>query len=281
MDSSVIGARAAKTAFSCVLTILLFVPAFMGSMQQREIASRPAFEVATIKPTRGGNGVGGGCRGVDTKLGANDVRVTVPLGRCVITAGRLSHLMSIAFGLPIQRISGVPDWDGPLRFDLEAKAEDPSTATEQELLSMLQLFLTAQFKLEVRRETKEAPMFSLVVAKNGPKNLRPSEEPAGSMTPKGSGLVFRGYSMANLAAFLSVMPSVARPVKDTTSIEGRFDFTLDILEAKTEDVAELKMALSRWDSIFNDIQQLGLRLEPTKGPVENLIIVHAEKPVAN
>jgi uncharacterized protein (TIGR03435 family) len=98
-----------------------------------------AFEVGTIKPTASTNsGVTGGCRGIDSHYGANDSRATVPLGRCVITAGRLSHMMGIAFNISLQNIKGFPDWDGPSRFDLEAKAENPSTVTEQQLLLMLQ-----------------------------------------------------------------------------------------------------------------------------------------------
>src|SRR5262249_48971117 len=162
-------------------------------------------------------------------------------------AARLSHLMSIAFDIPLQRISGFPDWDGPSRFDIEAKAEAPSTTTEQQLLGMLQQFLTDQFKLTIRRDSKELPIFNLVVAKNGPKNLHPSEEPGPSTTPQPPGLIFKGYSMARLAEFLSVMPSVARPVRDMTSIDGRFDFTLNALEAKSEDIADMKMQLARWD----------------------------------
>src|SRR2546421_10678256 len=106
-----------------------------------------SFEAASLKPTVSGSGVVGGCRGIDSKFAATDPRNNVPLGRCVITAARLSHLMSIAFDLPLQRISGFPDWDGPNRFDVQAKADDPSTATEAQLYAMLQALLTERFKL--------------------------------------------------------------------------------------------------------------------------------------
>jgi uncharacterized protein (TIGR03435 family) len=240
---------------------------------------KSVFEVATIKPSINGGGVSGGCRGIDSKLATNDIRVNVPLGRCVIRAARLSHLMSIAFDIPLQRISGFPDWDGPSRFDIEAKSEAPSTTTEPQLLGMLQQFLTDQFKLTIRRDSKELPIFNLVVAKNGPKNLHPSDEPGPSTMPQPPGLIFKGYSMTRLAEFLSVMPSVARPVRDMTSMDGRFDFTLNALEAKSEDIADMKMQLARWDSVFSDLQQqLGLRLESAKAPVDTLVIEHAEKP---
>jgi uncharacterized protein (TIGR03435 family) len=238
-----------------------------------------SFEAASIKPTVSPSGVTGGCRGIDSKIAPTDPRTNVPLGRCVITAGRLSHLMSIAFDLPLQRISGFPDWDGPNRFDIQAKAENPSTATEGELRSMLQAFMTDRFKLTLRREIKEMPMFSLVAGKGGPKNLHPSDQIGESMTPAGAGLVFKGYTMQNLAEFLSMMPGVSRPVRDTTGIQGRFDFTLNVLGTKPDGIENLKAAMMAWETIFSDLQeQLGLRLESTKGPVENLIIDHAEKP---
>jgi uncharacterized protein (TIGR03435 family) len=158
--------------------------------------TRP-FEAATIKPDVSRNGVAGGCRGIDSKLAPSDDRNSVPLGRCVITAGRLSHMMAIAFGSPLMRISGFPDWDGPNRFDIQAKVEDPSTATEKQLYDMLQAFLIERFKLSLHRETKEVPAFALVVAKNGPKNLHPSEQEGGSMAPSGARLIFKGYTMRN------------------------------------------------------------------------------------
>jgi uncharacterized protein (TIGR03435 family) len=247
------------------------------------------FEVASIKPHLSPAGVTGGCRGIDSRVDsalaaafrpqANDPLASVPLGRCVITAGRLSHLMSIAFDVPIQRIDGLPDWDGPNRFDIQAKAEGPATTTEQQLLSMLQTLLFDRFRLTVHRDTKDGPTFSLLVAKNGPKNLHPSNEPDASMVPRGASLVFKGYSMTQLAGFFSMMPTVQRPVVDQTNIQGRFDFNLDVLGATTNNVDEVKTAMVRWESIFSDIQeQLGLHLERATGPIERLVIDHIERP---
>jgi len=245
----------------------------------RSPQTAPAFEVASIKPTVSRSGVTGGCRGIDSKLAATDPRNSVPLGRCVVTAGRLSHLMGMAFGMPLQRISGFPEWDGPNRFDIEAKAENPSVATEQQLIAMFQRFLIDQFKLTLHRDSKEVPIFNLVVGKNGPKNLHESTEPGESMLPTGSSLAFKGYTMRRLAEFLGNMPNVERPVKDMTNLTGRYDFTLDVLGTTTDSIENLKMAMSKWETIFSDVQgQLGLRFEPAKGSVDTLIIDHAELP---
>src|SRR5215469_14036786 len=111
------------------------------------------FEVASIKPTRlQGEGVKSACHGVDSKFAPKDLAASVPLGRCVIT--------------------------GDDRFDLEAKAEDPQTATEADLQVMLQRLLADRFKLKFHRETQQVDGMELVVAKNGPKvrQAGPDEE---------------------------------------------------------------------------------------------------------
>jgi uncharacterized protein (TIGR03435 family) len=262
------------------LIIVAIASAASIAVAQPQSASL-SFEVGTIKPTGSPNsGVTGGCRGIDSHYAADDSRSTVPLGRCVITAGRLSHMMGIAFNMPLQNITGFPDWDGPSRFDLEAKAENPSAATEEQLLLMLQKFLTDQFKLVIRHDEKQGDIFLLVLGKNGPKNLVPSEN-GESVLPTPTGISFTGCTMARLAEILTTMPTVRRPVKDMTGLRGRFDFKLSFME-RADGIANFKEAFVKWDSVFSDIQQqLGLRLEASKGSIETLVIAHAEKPALN
>ena len=76
-----------------------------------------------------------------------------------------------------------------------------------------------------------------------------------------------------------MMPGAGRPVRDMTGIQGRFDFTLNVLGTETASVENFKRTMMAWDTIFSALQeQLGLRLASAKGPVENLTIEHAEKP---
>src|SRR5262245_19994857 len=108
----------------------------------------PEFEAATIKPTRLVNaGVKSACHGIDSKFAPRDLAATVPLGRCVISSGRLSHMIGVAYNVTMDVLQGGPDWmkSGDDRFDLEAKAEDPSAATEADLLVMLQKLLADRF----------------------------------------------------------------------------------------------------------------------------------------
>src|SRR5579863_4805407 len=90
--------------------------------------AQPAFEVASLKPANPeNNGVRGGCHGIDSVYaGANERASAPPLGRCVITGGRLSHMIGIAFRIPsMMYISGGPEelMSGPLRYSVDAKAE--------------------------------------------------------------------------------------------------------------------------------------------------------------
>jgi len=149
------------------------------------------FEVSSIKPTRlQGEGVKSACHGIDSKFSPKDLAATIPLGRCVITSGRLSHMIGVAYNITMDTLKGGPEWvmNGDNRFDLEAKAEDPSTATEADLQVMLQRLLGDRFKLKFHRETQEVDGMELVVAKNGPKvrQAGPDEEEMISLGGAGS-----------------------------------------------------------------------------------------------
>src|ERR1022692_2132435 len=109
-------------------------------LRAQETPKPLAFEAAAVNAAEPGNlkGVRGGCRGVDSKSNSSD-GVVLPIGRCVITDGRLSHLIQTAWQLKtISMIENAPDWviGGDERFTIRAKAENPK-ATEAELLGML------------------------------------------------------------------------------------------------------------------------------------------------
>ncbi|HXE31441.1 MAG TPA: TIGR03435 family protein [Terriglobales bacterium] len=248
--------------------------AWAGGLAQQPAPPRN-FEVATLKPNVGGGGVMGGCHGVDSNP---DPSFSIPLGRCVIVAGRLSHMMSIAFDLPMQRISGFPDWDRPSRWDVDAKIENPASATEAQLRVLLQNYLIGQFKLKLRHDHAVMPSYLLVVTK--PSKLKPSAQSSMTMDVQPNGrLLLKGCSMADLAGFLSQMPSVGRPVVDHTQLAGRYDFTIDILNTPSQGDDNVKQNLAAWQSVFQDVQeQLGLKLEPGRSPVETIVIESAVKP---
>jgi uncharacterized protein (TIGR03435 family) len=137
----------------------------------------PTFEVASIKPAQsGGNGVRGSCRGIDSVYTAE----APPLGRCVITDGRLSHLVGIAWDITMPMLKTGPDWiqRGDERFDVVAKAEYPSKTTEKQLLQMLQTLLIERFQMKFHLEPVQLPGFALKIVQGGPKLLLSKSEGA-------------------------------------------------------------------------------------------------------
>jgi uncharacterized protein (TIGR03435 family) len=236
-----------------------------------------AFEVASVKPAASGpNGVHGGCHGIDSVYTPGQARP--PLGRCVIGDARLSHLVNIAWGMQtMQLIKSGPVWiaGGDERFNVEAKAENPTEVTEKQLLAMLQALLIERFQMKFHREPTEVAGFALTVAKNGPKLHETKAEDEdfsfGEGKPiRGKPATFnaRRFPMQKLVDLLSAFGGRG-PGIDKTGLQGLYDFTLtwDDEAGPTLDVA-LR-------------EQLGLRLESQKIPVAYFVIDSAQRPAAN
>lgn len=251
---------------------LLFLVAFMAMVQ-----AQPSFEVASVKPAgEFGGGVSGGCHGIDSRYPPNEAASAPPLGRCVIRNGRLSHMLGIAFQLrSMGLIKGGPDWvmTGDSRFNVEAKAEDPTKATEQELLKMLQGLLIERFQLKFHLESRDMPGFALVVGKNGPKLKAAKGEDVDfrfSPTKPRPGLpailIAHTYS---LPMFANLLSQFAQPVLDKTGLTGAYDFKLS-----WDDDAGPTLATALQE-------QLGLKFEPEKVPVSFIVIESAQKPTEN
>jgi len=243
--------------------------------------AQQTFEVASVKPsTSGNNGFSGGCHGIDSVYGPSQAASAPPLGRCVIHDARLSHLTAMAFSLgsmELLKSEKGPDWValGAERFNIEAKAEDPTKATEAQLLQMLQNLLVERFKLKFHREDKDMQGFALVVAKSGPKLEKAKDdevEPRLSGTTKvreGEPITLNGRkcSMPMLANLLSQRGE--GPVVDKTGLTGAYNFKLWWDDSATP-------------SLFTALtEQLGLRLEAQKVPVSFFVIESAQRPSAN
>jgi hypothetical protein len=107
---------------STVCVAVLVVLSLSGLLLARPLS--PEFEVASIKPTKFPGGVTGGCHGSDGHFETNEVMSAVPLGRCVITAGRLSHIMAIAYQIDVNRIDGRLTWESD---------ESPASVVQEQL----------------------------------------------------------------------------------------------------------------------------------------------------
>jgi bla regulator protein blaR1 len=265
----------------------------------------PAYEVASIKPNKSGD---------------NKTRMGYSPDGFNATESNLLMLLMEAYGVNPHEITGAPDWLNSERYDIEAKT-DRSTADElfklnaeerrAERQRMLQALLADRFKLVVHRETKELPVYVLAVAKGGPKfhEAKPGDTyPNGMKLPGGhggAGLMFmgmgeltaQGLPIAPLVRELSLQ--LGRTVIDKTGLTGEYDFSLKWTSDVTVGAFGERLAPSGTEgshpgaggtsepessapSIFPAIQdQLGLKLESEKGPVEILVIDHVEKPSAN
>jgi len=247
-------------------------------------APSPVFEVTTVKLN---------------KSGTSSSHSSFDNGRFTASNIRLKNLIQYqAYGIPEPRILGGPKWLDSERFDIEAKI-DSSVADRLRALSrdqgrlqmqaMFQQFLADRFKLTVHWETRELPVYALVVAKNGP-NLHQSQQADGSTnTSTGAGLFkAQGITLAEMARTLTqeLAKELGRVVIDKTGIDGRYDVTLnwtpDTGTAPINSGTEGTAPPDSGPSIFTAIQeQLGLKLEPAKGPVQVLVIDHVEMPSEN
>jgi uncharacterized protein (TIGR03435 family) len=201
-------------------------------------------------------------------------------GRLHATNVSLLTLIWWSFEIPESRILGAPSWANTKRFDIEATA-DPSVDAQLKGLSsdagrkqkekMVQALLADRFKLATHTETRELPIYALVVAKGGAK--LGALQDSGTSINRGSDRieVQASNSVSTLAEQLSMI--VGRDVVDQTGITGRYDLKL---QWTPDDAAD------SGPSLFTALEeQLGLKLEPAKGPVQVLVIDHVEMPSAN
>jgi uncharacterized protein (TIGR03435 family) len=243
---------------------------FLAAIMAIPLAGTDQFEVASVKPNRIASADG---------EGAPREKITASSGSLTMQSVSLQTCIKWAYDLRDFQILG-PSWISSEKYDIAAKAS--SAVPEQELRVMLRALLTERFKLRIRMETKDKPVYALVVGKSGPKLDKAKDEDP-SFGPLGGELIFRNFSMADLADRLSSRPfKLDLPVLDRTGLDGRFDFALKL----ASNDAELKHTLEGMEQgpsilvFFQD--QLGLKLESRKGPIEMLIVESAEKiPAAN
>jgi len=215
----------------------------------------------------------------------------------------IQNLLTFAFDVRWDQLSGLPAWRA--LFNIQAKSDSAADERlaklneKQEKLEqehMLQALLADRFKLKVHWETREGETYNLVVSKKGPKmtaakNEPPSakelkawgDEPIPPLYQKGSSgvgfdFIAHGCSIDDIAQMLA--SQFGHPVSDKTGLTGKYDFTLRYHGTRLSDRSADDMdPLPTLDRAIQD--QLGLKLEPSRGPVQFLVIDHIEKPSEN
>jgi uncharacterized protein (TIGR03435 family) len=192
---------------------------------------------------------------------------TLPGGRFVATNVSLKRLMESAFGVRDFQVTGGPGWTERDAYDVSAKSAGGTDIEDAELRPLLQAMLVDRFKLKFHREVRQLPVYSLSIAKSGSK-MTAHVGPGG---PSGGTLVASGRAtMRATAAPVSRLAenlsrAVGRTVLDNTGVKGLYDFTLEWAPDQSVE--------SNGPSIFTALQeQLGLKLDATKGPVEVIVI---------
>ncbi len=284
---------------------ILLVTAAYGLFAQSD--AHPAFEVASIK--RSASAVGPmEAMGVSYKPGGRMIATNAPL-RLLIQFAYATHDSPHSQPLRAAQVVGGPAWIDSEGYNIEAKPE--ANTDQKRAWLMLQTLLADRFRLTLHRETRELPVYDLTVKKSGLK-LPPAKEAncvsfspgtaprhiPGSvdcgyapllLSPTGLRINGRKLHMADLTRELAM--ALGRPVLDKTGFTGEFDLNLNYTDealsksppaAAPEDVGGNRLpAEPNVSLVFAAMDQLGLKLESAKGPVEVLVVDHAERPTAN
>ncbi len=258
-----------------VLCCTSLLPAAAGQAVAAPAAT-PKFDVASVKLNNGGGD------------GRSHIYSSSTSGSFRTANVSLKGLLQFAFGLPETQILNVTGPAASQTFDIDAKVDD---ATEEQMhklspdegklrkQQMVQALLAERFKLVSHNETRELPIYNLMVAKGGSKLVVAKSDRLKTSEWYGR-LEAEAVTTEGLARELAQV--VGRVVVDKTGIPGRFDVTL----RWTPDQGPAKLngepIPDPPPSIFTAIQeQLGLKLDSQKGPVQVLVVNHVETPTAN
>ena len=233
---------------------------------------RPTFDVVSIHPADP-SATGGFIKPIPGNHGYTAQNVPVRI------------MIALMYKIPTRQIEGGPDWINTARFDIEARADAPHSVDD--LHTMYQNLLADRFDLRFHHDVREGNIYALTIDPSGLK-LKPNTSPEDDKIPVNGGPARTTgvrVPMNYLTWLLSqILQTDGRPVVDQTGLKGNYDFTLsyrpmlppdapaDALPPEDRDLPTLFEALPT---------QLGLRLTPTRGPVDHLVIDHIEKPSAN
>jgi uncharacterized protein (TIGR03435 family) len=233
----------------------------VASGQTQEAA--PQFEVISVKPASTGPTVFPSCRG----------------NRFVERHLPLLSLVTWAFQLSALRVQGLPDWANDRNPGYSIEANALASMTDAQCRAMVQSLLASRFGMVTHREQREMRAYALTVAKKGPKmrEVAPGSKDFAIMNgevtfPSATSPDHAGVSMATFATALSGLRAVGLPVIDRTGLPGIYAFELNFSIREDDGLPTIWTALE---------DQLGLKLESIKAPIEVLVVDHIERPTSN
>jgi uncharacterized protein (TIGR03435 family) len=240
--------------------------------EQTTNASLPAFDAASIKPNNSGS------VSMSGSVGDNLYRMSnaTPI-----------YLIKYAFNMQDDQISSAPNWVDAKRYDIEAKVGDKEYAKwltisyEQRrnlMRQAMQSLLADRFKLKVTHETKQLPVYALVIAKGGPKMTESTDPPSPIPDCPRPCLSSNNSTMDGLAGSLGQILR-DRVVLNETGLTGHYVLALHWVP---QSQSPSDQPDDSGPSIFTALEeQLGLRIESTTGPVDTIVIDHIEEPSPN
>jgi uncharacterized protein (TIGR03435 family) len=249
-------------------------------------AARPpfdAFEVTSIKPVK-----------PEDSSAARYIRMQ-SAHRFQAKNYTVNGLIAAAYDLNPKMISGGPAWSETDRYDVIAATPGELRPVYEEQMRMLRNLLNDRFNLKFHRGTRDFAIYQLTIGKGGPK-LKPSSAPpdepynvTSTLYPAASGGIDHALLPAHnitTRQFASVLQRAIldRPVVDNTGLTGRYDFDLEWTPDETQFGGQLPAGPpdSPKAGLFAALeQQLGLRIEPTRGPIETLIVDRLDRPSEN
>lgn len=260
----------------CALWVAVLVVGFgsclggqtIQTVQPMAKDAHPAFEVATIKRSDP----------ADQKH-----RFEVHGHRIFLENQTVQTMIGMSYGVHARQIVSAPSWTESQRFDIEGLPDVEGQPSAVQFQEMVRKLLEERFGLKFHTEKREMARYVLTVAKGGPKleptksapEALPNEQGTGDSTSRT--LQMENVSMGDLAH--NLQGALDRPVVDETELKGKYDFTLKWLRQDAPADAEADSNVPR---LFTALQeQLGLKVEPSKGEVEMMVIDKVERPQVN
>jgi len=234
----------------------------------------PEFEVATIKPSD------------PAKCCARGWSMD---GRRFFTINmNLKYLIQWAWGLQAKQVVGGPPWMDDARFDINGEIDGDGIPNQHQWKAAVQKLLIERFQLQIHHEKREMPAFALVIAKGGPKltpgdgNVRANQGMSFVGPP---GQTMHGYGMnASISDFIGELQRIVmnRPIVDETGLTGVYNIQFAFTREDPDALGMAQLPDTAAPNLLVALQeQLGLKLQGTKTPVDVIVIDHAEPPGEN